>query len=314
MRMPSLVLVLVAGIALTGAPESARADMASNAPDPAVPNQSAAFQPAAKDAIPPGPYGDMVKLGRDVFRETGKYARPFVGNELRCSNCHLDAGRLADSSPMWAAWVAFPAYRGKNHHVNTFQERLQGCFRFSMNGKEPPFGDKVLVALETYSAWLAQGAPVSTDLPGRGYPKLKTPPLQPDYTRGRNVYQQHCALCHGPDGAGQSAAGQVVFPPLWGANSYNWGAGMQGVDVAAAFIRANMPFGLGGTLSDQDAWDVALFLDSHERPQDPRFTGDIGETRQLFHNSRWSMYGQAVSGHVLGSGLMPEGGTGQQQK
>jgi len=96
-----------------------------------------------------------------------------------------------------------------------------------------------------------------------------------------------------------------VFPPLWGANSYNWGAGMQGVDAAAAFIRANMPFGLGGTLSDQDAWDVALFVDSHERPQDPRFTGNLGETRQLFHNSRWSMYGQTVAGHVLGSGSMP---------
>lgn len=134
MRMPTLVLVLVAGIALTPAPDAARTDMAPNAPDPAVPNQGATFVPPAKEAIPPGPYGDMVKLGRDVFRETEKYARPFVGNELRCSNCHLDAGRLADSSPMWAAWVAFPAYRAKNHHVNTFQERLQGCFRFSMNG------------------------------------------------------------------------------------------------------------------------------------------------------------------------------------
>jgi thiosulfate dehydrogenase len=313
MRMPSRALVLVAGIALTGVPESARTDMAPKAPDPAIPGQSAVFQPPAKEAIPPGPYGDMVKLGRDVFRETEKYARPFVGNELRCSNCHLDAGRLADSSPMWAAWVAFPAYRAKNHHVNTFQERLQGCFRFSMNGKAPPFGDKVLVALETYSAWLAQGAPVAANLPGRGYPRLKSPPIQPDYARGRIVYQQHCALCHGPDGAGQSAGGQVVFPPLWGANSYNWGAGMEGVDAAAAFIRANMPFGLGGTLSDQDAWDVALFVDSHGRPQDPRFTGNLGETRQLFHNSRWSMYGQTVAGHVLGSGLTPGGDTGQQK-
>lgn len=70
MRMPSLALVLVAGIALIGEPDSARTDMAPNAPDPAIRDQSAAFQPPAKEAIPPGPYGDMVKLGRDVFRET----------------------------------------------------------------------------------------------------------------------------------------------------------------------------------------------------------------------------------------------------
>ena len=64
---------------------------------------------------------------------------------------------------------------------------------------------------------------------------------------------------------------------------------------------------------DQDAWDVALFVDSHERPQDPRFTGNVGETRRLFHNSRWSMYGQTIAGHVLGSGLMPEGRPGEQK-
>ncbi|WP_369335429.1 c-type cytochrome, partial [Burkholderia cenocepacia] len=35
-------------------------------------------------------------------------------------------------------------------------ERLQGCFRYSMNGKAPPAGDPILVALETYSYWLAK--------------------------------------------------------------------------------------------------------------------------------------------------------------
>jgi thiosulfate dehydrogenase len=94
----------------------------------------------------------MVKRGRDIFRDTRTAARAFVGNDLRCSNCHLDAGRLADASPLWAAWVAFPEYRAKNHKVNTFQARLQDCFRFSMDGAAPPLGDDVLIALETYSA------------------------------------------------------------------------------------------------------------------------------------------------------------------
>lgn len=314
MRAPNLALVLAAGIALAGAPASAQTRSAAKPPDATVPTGGAAFRPPAKGAIPPGPYGDMVRLGRNIFRDPGKYAQPFVGNELRCSNCHLDAGRLAGASPMWAAWVAFPAYRAKNHHVNTFQERLQGCFRFSMNGKAPPLGSKVLVALETYSAWLARGAPVGPGMPGRGYAPLAKPVSLPDYVRGRLVYQQHCALCHGPHGAGQLAGGQVVFPPLWGPNSYNWGAGMTSVKAAAAFIKANMPLGLGGTLPDHDAWDVALYLDSHERPQDPRFAGSVGETRRRFHNSPWSMYGRTVAGHVLGSASAPAGGNTGQQK
>jgi thiosulfate dehydrogenase len=198
--------------------------------------------------------------------------------------------------------------------VNTYAERLQGCFRFSMNGKAPPLGDKVLVALESYSAWLAHGAPVGEDMPGRGYPHLPKPASAPEYGRGQAVYQAKCALCHGAGGQGQSAGGQVVFPPLWGAESYNWGAGMHMVNTAAAFIKANMPLGLGGTLPDQDAWDVALFVDSHERPQDPRFTGSVAETRQKFHNSSWSMYGQTVAGHVLGSNSIPPGGSTGQAK
>jgi thiosulfate dehydrogenase len=89
---------------------------------------------------------------------------------------------------------------------------------------------------------------------------------------------------------------------------------MHMVNTAAAFITANMPLGLGGTLPDQDAWDVALFVDSHERPQDPRFTGSVAETRQKFHNSSWSMYGQTVAGHVLGSNSIPPGGSTGQAK
>jgi thiosulfate dehydrogenase len=92
-----------------------------------------------------------------------------------------------------------------------------------------------------------------------------------------------------------------VFPPLWGPQSYNWGAGMHKVDTAAAFIQANMPLGQGGTLSVQDSWDVARFINGHERPQDPRFTGDVAETRAKFHNSQQSLYGTQVNGQLLGS-------------
>ncbi len=247
----------------------------------------------------------MISLGEEIFRHPAQAAPQFVGNRLACSNCHIDAGRLADASPLWAAWVAFPAYRAKNGHVNTFAERIQGCFRYSMNGKAPPLGDKVLVALESYSAWLARGAPVGETLQGRGYPKVPKPVSSPDYTSGSRVYQQQCALCHGADGAGQAAAGQTVFPALWGAQSYNWGAGMASVTNAAGFIKANMPLGLGGKLSDQDAWDAAMFIDSQERPQDPRFIGSVQETRARFHNSASSMYGRTVGGRLVGVGTGP---------
>lgn len=230
------------------------------------------FSPPDADAIPSGAFGEAVRLGRNIFNDTQTYARAYVGNGLNCVNCHLDEGRKADSAPLWAAFVMFPAYREKNRKVNSYEERLAGCFRFSMNGKAPPPGGKELMALMSYSYWLAQGAPVGIQLEGRGYPKLAEPQQPPDAARGEKVYAANCAICHGADGQGTRVGGRYVFPPLWGKDSFNAGAGMTRIATSAGFIQANMPLGKGGTLSVQEAWDVAKFMNSHPRPADPRTT------------------------------------------
>ncbi len=274
-----------------------------------APRRATAPAAHAPDGMPKGPLGDMVGLGYRIFADTPRYARKYVGNDLRCANCHLDFGRLADSAPLWAAWVSYPAYRSKNKHVNSYAERLQGCFRYSMNGKPPPLDSQVLLALESYSFWLAKGKPTGEKLRGRGYPGLARPTRPADYQRGKAVYRRHCALCHQNDGQGLRVADRTQFPALWGPDSFNWGAGMHSLKNASGFIKANMPLGQGGTLSDQQAWDVAMYIDSHERPQDPRFTGSVAETRRKFHNSAMSMYGRRVNGHVLGHDSVPSGGT-----
>jgi thiosulfate dehydrogenase len=273
----------------------------------APPPKPKPFSPPPLSAIPDSEFGRQVAFGRAIFSDPQAYAHAYVGAQVKCSNCHLGEGRVANSAPMWGAYVAYPQYRAKNGHVNTFAERLQGCFRFSENGKAPPLGDPVLVALESYAYFLAKGAPTGTKMAGAGFLKLQKPPLKPDYARGQDVYTAQCALCHGFDGAGQSARGRVVFPPVWGPTSYNWGAGMADIHNAAGFIKANMPLSKGGSLSDQQAWDVATFIDSQPRPQDPRFTGDIAQTRRKFHDEPDSMYGKVANGVLLGQ-RQPTGG------
>lgn len=286
-----------AGCLLLAASLGQAAAQAPGAPD---------FAPPAETALPDGEFGQVVRQGRDIFTRTDAMVPQFTGNHLQCSNCHLDAGRKADAAPLWAAYGLYPAYRRKNHHVNTFAERMQECFRYSMNGRMPPAGDPALVALESYAYWLASGAPAGTRLKGQGYPRLQPPPLAPDYARGAAVYAARCAACHQADGSG-AAAGGARFPALWGADSFNWGAGMHQISNAAGFIKANMPLGQGFSLSDQQAWDVALFVDSHERPQDPRFTGSVAATRAQFHDDPDSMYGRMVDGHLLGANAPPAG-------
>ncbi|HBO2586267.1 TPA: c-type cytochrome, partial [Pseudomonas aeruginosa] len=241
------------------------------------------------------------------FVETRKNAPHLVGNQLNCVNCHLDQGRRANSAPQWAAYPVYPAFRAKNNKVNTFAERLQGCFQFSMNGKVPAADSPEIKALTVYAYWLASQAPTGVSLPGRGYPDVAPPEGGYSIERGAKVYAAQCAICHGADSQGQMALGQTVFPPLWGAQSFNWGAGMHRINTAASFIKYNMPLGKPGTLSDRDAWDVAAFMNSHERerPQDPRLVdGSVEKTRQKFHaNDGVNLYGQKVNGVLLGQGI-----------
>jgi thiosulfate dehydrogenase len=256
--------------------------------------------------MPNGALGTQVALGRAIFTDTARLAPRFVGNDLKCSNCHLDAGRRANAGPLWAAYGLYPQYRAKNGHVNTFAERLQECFRYSMNGRPPALGDPVLVSLESYAAFLAKGAPMGVKLPGHGYLRLPAPGLTPDYGRGQDVYAANCKMCHGVNGAGQRAGDSTVVPPPWGDRSFNWGAGMAEIDKAAGFIKANMPLGQSGKLTDQQAWDVAAYIDGKPRPQDPRFTGSVAQTRRKFHDSPWSLYGLTVNGVLLGGDGPPK--------
>jgi thiosulfate dehydrogenase len=281
------------------------------------PGDEGYFQPPAHGAYPEGPMGESVNRGEAIFNATSTdpTSAKYVGNRQVCSGCHLDAGRLANSTPMWAAWVAYPAYRSKNRAINTFIERVQGCFKYSMNaqasavGHPPEAESDTIVSLVSYAYWLATGAPTGDrTMPGRGYVKLAETEKGFDPERGAVVYRDKCAICHGKSGEGRSVDGAVVFPALWGKDSYNWGAGMHKIDTAAAYIKLNMPLGLSnpttraGWLSDQDAWDAAAYVDAQPRPQDPRFDGNLAETTKKYHASKYDYYGKRTGpdGQLLG--------------
>ena len=56
------------------------------------------------------------------------------------------------------------------------------------------------------------------------------------------------------------------IPPLWGPRSYNDGAGLARVYTLAGFIRHAMPAGAPGTLNDEEAQQLAVFINSQPRP------------------------------------------------
>ena len=280
-------------------------DQSQLKPAPAKTDGEQYHVPPLEADLPDNAFGEMVRKGHAIFVDTKRQVPELVGNGMNCVNCHLDQGRQVDSAPMWGAYTMYPAYRKKNDKVNTYAERVQGCFEFSMNGTPPAADSETMTALTTFSYWLATGAPSGVKTPGSGYPDVALPDGGYDLARGKKVYEEQCAVCHGDNGLGQKVGDNYVFPPLWGADSFNWGAGMHRINTAASFIQANMPLGKGGTLSDQEAWDVAAFMNSHERPQDPRLVeGSVEKTRVKFHaNDGVNLYGEKVNGVVIGQGI-----------
>ena len=60
-----------------------------------------------------------------------------------------------------------------------------------------------------------------------------------------------------------------LYPPLWGTGSYNTGAGIYRLSKLAGYVKGNMPQGttyLKAVLTDEEAWDVAAYINSRERP------------------------------------------------
>ncbi len=219
-----------------------------------------------ESTIPKGPLGDAIRRGKLLVTRTREELPDHVGNGLHCTSCHLDGGTRPNAGPWVGIVGVFPEFRTRNAKVNTIEQRINDCFERSMNGKAIEQGGADMNAMVAYMTWLSQGVPVGREVEGRGFKRIKPAP-KPNAEHGKELYATRCASCHGQDGGGLSAPdGAYQFPALWGDRSFNIGAGMARLDTAAAFVKANMPLGQGGTLSDQDAYDVSEWFTHQPRP------------------------------------------------
>ncbi|MEO8740166.1 MAG: c-type cytochrome [Casimicrobiaceae bacterium] len=224
------------------------------------------LKPPAANTIPDDPLGASIRLGLAVLTDTQSRVKANVGNGLNCVSCHLDVGRAAYAAPLAGLTGMFPEYRGRTGGVESLEQRINDCFVRSMNGRALPQGSAEMIGLLAYTAWLSQGVPTGTEVVGRGFRDIVAV-AKPDAIRGKALFTQKCAACHGANGQGTPGANNAfVFPPLWGPKSFNTGAGMARVSIAAAFVQAKMPLGAGGTLTDQEAYDIAAYFTAQPRP------------------------------------------------
>ena len=233
-------------------------------------------------ALPDDAHGRVVRRGRDLITATYAHIGPevpdptkrFAGNNLACSNCHLQAGTKKFGIPLFGIFDEFPHYSARSGASITIEDRLDSCMTRSMNGKALPRGAPEMQALVAYIKFLSTGVPPGEVLAGMGAGRMPELDRAADPVRGRTIYTRSCVACHGTEGQGMRRSLPTVdlgylMPPLWGSDSFNDGAGMTRLITAANFIHFNMPHGtdyLNPQLSAEDAWDVAAYVLSQSRP------------------------------------------------
>jgi len=231
---------------------------------------------------------NIIKYGYELFQNTPKYIGPengssektYSGNRLSCNNCHLNAGTKPYAAPLIGIINRFPQYRGRENKIGTIEERINGCFERSMNGKMMPPESHEMKALVSYLNWLNRYAPEDGKVEGQGFVKINIPNRAINLSNGKKIYSNVCFKCHGPDGQGVMSSNGYTYeyPPLWGNDSYNNGAGMNRVITAAQFIKANMPFDNTYEelkLTDEEAYDVAGYINQMKRPIKPNLNLDF---------------------------------------
>jgi len=225
---------------------------------------ASAQEPVSKEQVD-DKLAEVVKLGEAIVENTTTHpmSKGYVGNALNCTSCHLDNGRHEKAGTFLGTATAYPAWSPRENRVITLEDRVLNCFMRSCNGTRPPLGSEVSVAVTAYITSLSQGQTLRMNFKrpiGPGAIKLlAVKPDQADIQRGAALYTSRCAECHQKDGQGDKDN-----PPVWGERSYNDGAGLSSVENLAAWLKVAMP--LDDTdLTDQQALDIAAYVNSHKR-------------------------------------------------
>lgn len=234
------------------------------------------WQPPAENTIPANEYGELIKYGKELIAHTSVYLGPkgsvaMIANGMNCQNCHNDAGSKPFGINYAAVASTYPQFRPRANAIVSIEERINGCFQRSMNGQKLDSNTKEMKAMVAYMEWLGSEVPKGERPENAGIIKLDYLEIAADPKIGEAVYAKHCLSCHGGDGKGllNSDGNEYIYPPLWGDDSYNDGAGLFRLRNFSGFVKYNMPLGVtinNTILSDEEAWHVAAYVNSQPRP------------------------------------------------
>ena len=234
------------------------------------------WTPADIDEIQDEQLKAQVLYGEDLIAHTSKYLGPKgsvmqISNGMNCQNCHLDAGTRTFGNNYGSVASMYPKFRARSGTEENIYKRVNDCFERSLNGQPLDTSEKEMQAIKAYISYIGSNVPKGEKAKGSGFKDLPYLDRAADPAKGKTVYIAKCQSCHQANGEGTLNADgtEYAFPPLWGKNSYNDGAGLYRISNFAKYVKSNMPLGVthdNTQLTDEEAWDLAAFVNSQPRP------------------------------------------------
>jgi thiosulfate dehydrogenase len=112
------------------------------------------YLPPSMDKVPTGDEGELIKLGENLHNQTSTLLDGYVGNTLSCASCHANGG-VDSSLDLVGISKTFPQYNPRAGREVTLQERINGCFKRSMNGNPLPSDSKEMKAMVAYYSYIS---------------------------------------------------------------------------------------------------------------------------------------------------------------
>jgi len=234
--------------------------------------------PLTDSSLDDSKLSNEIRWGFKIFTNTPHEAPKFAPGKVSCNNCHLNGGQRELSLPILDVGGMFPEYNRRSGRLYSLGDRVVDCFLRSENAtgaaeaELPTTTSREVLAVSAYITWLARGAEVGKNPSWRGRNTIAAANLIPieklDPRKGEALFMDRCTNCHGEDGQGV-AIGDKKAGPLWGPDSWNDGAGAARVYTLAGIIRYSMPYLNPGSLTDQEAQELAAFINSKPRPSYP---------------------------------------------
>lgn len=238
--------------------------------------KTAFWRPADLQSIKDTALKNSIEYGKELIAHTSRYLGPkgkvmHSSNGMNCQNCHLEAGTKVFGNNYGSVSSLYPKFRPRSGTIENIYKRINDCIERSLNGQALDTSGKEMQALAAYINFIGSNTEKGKKAEGSGFKNLDYLERAADSGKGKAVYIAKCQSCHQADGNGMVAADKTeyVYPPLWGAGSYNDGAGLYRISNFAKFVKYNMPQGTqhdSPQLTDEEAWDVAAFVNSMPRP------------------------------------------------